>query len=53
MSAQQDVRVVLYPVLVSEDEAVVEAFANQRIEVFVLSLAEYCQKFCSHLASGW
>jgi hypothetical protein len=31
---------------------VVETFANRRIEVFVLSLEEYCQKFWSHLTSG-
>jgi hypothetical protein len=39
-------------VLVSEDEAVVAAFANRRIEVFVLSLEEYCLRFWSHLAAG-
>jgi hypothetical protein len=39
-------------VLVSEDEAVVAAFANRRIEVFVLSLEEYCLRFWSHLSAG-
>jgi hypothetical protein len=38
--------------LVSEDEAVVAAFANRRIEVFVLSLEEYCLRFWSHLSAG-
>jgi hypothetical protein len=37
---------------VSEDEAVVTAFANRRIEVFVLSLEEYCLRFWSHLSAG-
>ncbi len=45
-------RPCLLLVLVSEDETVVETFANRRIEVFVLSLEEYCQKFWSHLTSG-
>jgi hypothetical protein len=39
-------------VLVSEDEAVVAAFANRRIEVFVLSLEEYYLRFWSHLSAG-
>ncbi len=38
--------------LVSEDETVLTAFANRRIEVFVLSLGEYCDRFWGHLTSG-